>query len=544
MKHIKIAASYFLLLCSITTFAQQNGKSYQFGEPEPIGINTEAYDELLPVLSPDGKTLFFAKRNHPKNATGVNDLIDVWYAEKGANGWSKATPKKSWFNNYGYNFVSSISGDGNILILGNTYLPSGNMEAGPSFSTWNGAEWAFPEKMNIKDFKNNSNAYNFNLSKDGKILLLSLNNEQSSGNRDLFVSFKEGPNSWSAPKNLGKQVNTSQQDVTPYLAKDNKTLFFSSNGHDGEGDLDVFVTQRLDESWTNWSTPKNLGNTINTNQSEAYFILDNEEKRAYYTQGESNGNADILTTNVTRVDAKEVKEEKKVIVNPLVKAAPAIVSEQPKLKPQAEVVVKNEVQNTIVSGIVTDKKTGEPIQGNVYYKADGINNKVATDENGKYSVALLSGKTYTLTPRAYDHVSNNFKLEVPKSYTAEQITMNMALEPVEHGKVINLDKIYFDTGKSSIRSESYPELNNAYNVLSNYEGIAIEVSGHTDNTGSVAYNKDLSKRRAQAVVNYLVKKGFDGNKAVAVGYGPEKPIADNSTNEGRQKNRRVEILIK
>ena len=499
------------LAFSLNAFAQE--LPFEFNAKDKISINTKNYHELLPVISPDGNRMYFAVRNHPKNAGGTQDIIDIWYADKEDGKWSAPKHANNHLNNKDFNFISSISSDGKTIILGNTYGEE-SKHPGPSVSTLSGNAWGTPKKLKIENFANRTNAYNFNLSRDGKYLLMSIDKAGTVGSRDLFISTKKADGSWSEPKNLGKTINTASKEMTPYLAKDNKTLYFSSNGHGGEGDQDIFVSMRQDDSWTNWSKPVNLGKTVNTAKFDAYFILDADEKTGFLTS-EQDGKKDIFSVAVVPVQVaeEEVMPEESEPANP----------------------------NAVVVGQVKDINTGDPVKAKVDYESkDGDKGSVETDDQGNFKVELPKNKEYTFTTHADHYAMKDFPFTLPEDAEGE-VKKDLEIEPV--AKVLNLDHVYFDTGKSTIRKESYEELDHAYEVMKTYEGVKFIVGGHTDNTGSYNFNKTLSGNRAKAVRDYLVNKGVDASIISSEGYGPDKPVASNDTDEGRQKNRRVEIVI-
>ncbi|MCS6905874.1 MAG: OmpA family protein [Bacteroidia bacterium] len=234
---------------------------------ENLGPNVNSTaDELSPIISADGKTLFFVRNNHPDNVGGIipgKNNMDIWFSRLQPDGtWGKAE-NLTLLNDEHNNVITSASADGNLLLLGDKV----------SRRTRTG--WSAPEKLNIRNFRNVSKYSGYFLSNNGKVLILSIENEKSILDQDLFVSFLQPDGSWSEPANLGKTVNTEGKDYSPFLAADGRTLYYCTDGHikNRIGGVDLYVTRRLDDSWRNWSTPENLGPTVNTPGTDAYFVI-------------------------------------------------------------------------------------------------------------------------------------------------------------------------------------------------------------------------------------------------------------------------------
>ncbi len=491
---------------------EQGKLMFGFAEPERLDINTEEYSEILPIVSPDGKRMFFSRREHPENAGGLDDRVDIWYTDWETTGWGEPKHIKTYLNNPSFNFISSISGDGKTIVLGNTYGFDGRMLPGPSYSEQKGvAFWTFPKKLFIRNFDNEDHSYNFNLSRDGKILLMSVEKNGTLGDRDIFVSFKVPySNEWTTPKNLGKVINTGSLEMTPYLAEDNKTLFFSSNGMGGFGDQDVFISYRQDDTWTNWTTPQNLGEVINTESSDAYFALTPDENNAYFAVGAETPNSDIYTVRFLTKEEREQKEK--------------------------------EAAEMLVSGCVVDRETNENIPGATVAISGGEMEAidVTVDENGCYQVRLQKGFDYSFNASAENYQPAAYTVSIPVSQDST-MERNLPLDPLS--LTITLQNVYFDFGKSTLRPESKEELDRAYEVLSKRPNVDIVVEGHTDNRSSWAFNKRLSEARARRVMEYLINKGIAASRLSSIGYSYDRPVAPNTTDEGRQRNRRVELRL-
>lgn len=490
------------------------------------GINPEIYKERLsenvnskykeykPLLSPDGQTLYFSRKNHPENIGGVKDEEDIWFSELDANGeWQLAKNMGPGLNNEDPNFISSVTPDGKsvIIILGNRYSEDGKMSAGVSMSHNVNGKWSKPVSLEIENEYNYSEKANFYLANNRKTMLLSVQRDDTQGGRDLYVSFLKEDSIWSEPLNLSAKVNTAGEETSPFLAPDDKTLYFSSNGYSGFGGSDIYVTRRLDDTWTNWSEPENLGPTINSQYEDLFFNIPGNSDFAYYSQGVSDEDLDIFR-----------------VAMPLFK------------RPEPVLLVK---------GKLLDSKTNQPIQAQIKYErlSDGeeIGIALSNPQTGEYEVMLPSGELYGIRADAENYVSVNENLDL-RNYKDEDrktVTKDLFLVPIEKEATIVMNNVFFDFDKAILKSESYPELNRVVQLLNQRESIRIELAGHTDSTGPESYNLGLSERRAQAVADYLEQKGIAKGRLEVKYYGETKPVEPNTTPQGRKKNRRVEFKI-
>jgi OOP family OmpA-OmpF porin len=482
-------------------------------------VNSD-YSELNPMLSPDGKTLYFSRANHPENAGGVNDKEDIWYSELGNDGkWSLAKNMGPEFNNEHPNFINSITSptpDGKtvILVLGNKYLDKGKMIAGVSISNNVNGTWSKPKALNIENDYNYNEKANYFLTNNRKALIMSVERDDSRGGRDLYVSFMKDDSVWTEPKNVGDILNTAGDETAPFLASDDQTMYFSSNGFSGYGGSDIYVTKRLDDTYLNWSEPKNMGPDINSKGEDLFFNIPSTSEYAYYSRGEAT-NTDIFRAKLPFYNS-----------------------------PKPFVIVK---------GKLIDAKTGKPIGAKIIYErlSDGKEMGIAQSnpETGEYEIRLPGGELYGVRAEANGHISTNQNLDLRDFKTDGVVThKDMSIEPIEIARIepkvtIVLNNIFFDLEKSNLRPESFPELNRLVELLNEQSSIKVEVAGHADATGTDEYNLALSKRRAEKVSQYLIDKGVSKDRITTAFYGESRPKETNATKEGRQKNRRVEFTI-
>ncbi|HTJ47927.1 MAG TPA: OmpA family protein [Cyclobacteriaceae bacterium] len=482
-------------------------------------VNSD-YNEMNPLLSPDGKTLYFSRQNHPENSGGVKDKEDIWYSELDSAGHWQLAKNMKQFNNEFPNFVNTISsvtpdGKSAIIVLGNKYLDNGKMQAGVSISSNVGGTWTKPIGLNIKNDYNFNEKANYFLTNNRQTLIMSVEREDSYGDRDMYVSFMQGDSIWSEPLNLGDVVNTAGAESAPFLASDDKTLYFSSNGFSGYGGSDIYVSKRLDDTWTSWSEPENLGPEINSPLEDLFFNIPASSDFAYYSRGVTETNTDIFRVKLP--------------------------------------ILRNPEPWVTVRGKVVDAN-GNPVAAKIVYERlpDGKEMGIAqtNPKTGEYEIRLPAGHLYGVRAEAKDQISEGQNLDL------RNITSDMVLDhkdfrlepikvvPVQENVVLSLNNIFFDFDKETLKAESFPELNRIVKLMKEKPTLQIEIDGHADATGPEAYNLGLSERRAKSVVKYLIEKGeFAKDRIQVAFFGETKPIETNETKEGRKKNRRVEFKI-
>jgi len=268
-------------------------------------VNTP-YKEFGPMPTKDGRRLYFSRQGFPENTGGVDDE-DIWYCEFDdiTQSWTKAVNMGEPLNNTGPNFITGIGRKGDTLLLGNIYGKKGKMKAGASISIRVGDLWSFPVPVNIAGDYNLSEKVGYDLSSDRTALIIAQEKSDSKGGLDLYVAFRDPdakyPYSATESMSLGDMINSFGDETSPWLAYDNKTLYFSSNGHNGYGKLDIFMSKRLDKTWQNWSAPVNLGPGINSRYDDMSFNYNPTDRYAYFSRGITPSNVDIYRVDMTQL---------------------------------------------------------------------------------------------------------------------------------------------------------------------------------------------------------------------------------------------------
>ena len=342
------------------------------------------------------------------------------------------------------------------------------------------------------------------LSSDGKTLYFVSNRDGGLGGQDIYVATRIGDYNWTAPQNLGPVINTAGDEASPYIAADDETFYYSSNGLPGLGGYDVFVTHNIGGLW---QKPQNAGTPINTKFDDMFYSVQLGTEHAFVSSNRDStlGGLDIFSV-------------------------------EPNPYPPGGV--------TVVKGIVRDAVTKKPLEAGVEITDLDSNQLIArfhtNDSSGDYLVVLQPGHTYSVTASAPGHLfySDEFSIVKKKDLT---ITNNIDLSPVASGKTRLL--VYFDFNSAQLKKESIPELNRAVDLMNREPKMRVIVAGYTDSVGSAAFNQRLSEDRANSVRDYLVSHGIGVSRISAVGHGKDDPVADNGTEEGRARNRRVEFQV-
>ncbi|MBB1282843.1 OmpA family protein [Flavisolibacter sp. BT320] len=487
---------------------------------ENIGRNINSrLAELRPTVSADGNLLFFICENHPYNTkyNSIRNSQDIWYSERDSSGnWSEAMHMEYPLNTYFYNAVFWISPDNNRILIRNAFVDGDYAGNGVSMSyrKANG-RWSKPQALWIRNYEkyDRGRQNGASMAQNGQVLLLYMSEEKGGYNNDIYVSFLMPDDSWSEPKSLGKKINLKKfNEMTPYLAADGKTLYFSSDRPGGLGDNDIWMTKRLDDTWQAWTEPVNLGSPINTEDWDAFFTMDAGGEFAY------------MSTHLNSLGASDI-----VRIKLMEKEKPAPV--------------------VLVSGNVYNKKTGDPLSASLVYETlpDGTvaGNGLSSPLDGSFKVVLPYDKNYSIRATAdkFFAISENLNLDSLVKAGYKEIHKDLYLVPIEVGQVFRLNNVFFDFDKWDLRPESYIELDRVVKLLTENPAIEIEMSAHTDSRGSDEYNFKLSDNRARSVMEYILSKGIAPGRIRSQGYGETKPVVPNDTDENRQLNRRVEFTI-
>lgn len=470
--------------------------------PENMGdrINSP-YSELAPIISADGKKLFFTRDNHPENI-GLEKKQDVWFSDLEEDGrFSKSRNLYEPVNNKNNNFAFSTNSDGTMLLMGRSN--KSNDLSSLSYFKYENKGWSELKTFQFIEIGNKTNFVNYSLSQSMNVMFISMERDDSYGGLDLYFSSLTD-SGWSELKNLGPHINTAGDEIAPYISNDNKTLYFATNGRPGYGSMDLFVT-KSEDGYNSWQSPKNLGDKINSKGWEAYFTISSVDDYAFFVSSNNSiGNEDIFRIKLPS-----------------------------NIRPDNSLIVK---------GQVTEYGTKKPI-GSILEFRNLNNNKLvgitnSDSVNGNYQITIPQGSDYGVSAISDGYYSESKTIFVDSS-TDSTLNLNLSLKPVQIGESYELVNIFFEFGKSRLDENSNSELLRLVKFLKRYENLNILILGYTDEIGSESNNMKLSESRAKSVYEFLIKNGISQDRLKYEGKGELK----SNKNGKLEESRKVEFKI-
>lgn len=476
--------------------------------PQNLGeaVNS-AQMEYFPSISADGNLLVFTHRNMDDRQNGDEDF---WFTQRdsAAAPWQKSRPLRGMLNTPANEGALSITADGQTIFFAGCNRPQGvgSCDIYASFLREDGA-WS--EAVNLGKAVNTPMWESQPaISPDGRTLYFVRARTDKSKNMNIYYTQLNREGRWGEAQKVPGKVNTEFQDVSPFIHFDNQSLYFSSNGHPGMGDLDFFVSRRLPDG--SFGEPQNLGYPINTGAQDFSLVVAPDGKTGYFSRDGDEG--------FGRLDLYAFE-----------------------LPPLAQAV-----KIAYVKGKVINKDTRKPLQVKLQFNALDSAGKIIEDHsarNGEFFTVLPGNEDYALNIQhpGYLFYSKSFALQ---TQPADEAYMLIAeLIPIKKGATVKLENVFFEFDSFQLQKRSQVELNKVTEFLEKNPEVRIELAGHTDSKGDDAYNKELSAQRAQAVYKYLRAKGIAANRLEYAGYGEEKPVTTNETEAGRALNRRTEMII-
>ncbi len=482
-------------------------------------INT-GFSEYSPIITTDMKTLYFTSRREgstggKKDAKGLY-YEDVYFTSINNDGqWSVAKHIGGKINTIGHEATISISPDGKTILLYKDDKGDGNIYFSELL---NENEWSKPEKMPEPI---NSTYWETHAcySPDMNIIFFVSNRPGGFGGRDIWMTEKIN-GKWMEPENLGSTINTQYDEDSPYMLPDGFTLYFSSQAHDNMGGFDIFISTRTEDGF--WTTPENMGYPVNTTEDDVFYIPTPDEKHAFYSSAKNygKGGQDIYYMTIVKAKKKTIK----------------------------------------LRGRVADANSFKALEASIEFYSNGkemVISSLTSAEDGSYVTTLLLGDSYEIKAKADGYKMATYDLSVLEDEKRDELVLDIFLsklllagdtakaniEDVRVGEKIVLNNIFYDFDRATLRPESVEELNRLIKLMKDIPSLKIELSSHTDNVGSDEYNMKLSNERAKSVVSFLVASGIASDRLVAKGYGETQPLATNTSEEGRQANRRTEFKI-
>jgi outer membrane protein OmpA-like peptidoglycan-associated protein len=462
--------------------------------------------QFFPVLTADEETLIFSGMTADRE-----ENIYITHRIKGgraADRWDVPEQISKSINTADNEGTCTISADGRTLVLTACNRPDSYGGCDLYISRKEGKDWSTPQNLgdviNTRDRETQPS-----LSADGRTLYFSSDRRGGVGKDDIWVTYLDSKGKWKEPKNMGPVINTPDEEIAPFIHANGHTLFYSSNGLPGMGGFDIFMTKRLD---TTWSEPQNIGYPINTVAEQVGLFITSNGKNAYYTDDnteKAKGRSLLYTF--------ELPEQLQSEITP----------------------------TRYAKGRVFDKKTGKSLSSSIELFDLKSQAKVAeyTSDaaSGAFLAVLNKGSEYAFYVSSAGYLFKSLSFSVTDSATA--VHLDIPLEAVEKDHVETLNNIFFNTGAYDLDEKSKVELNRMAEFLTNNPSLKIEISGHTDDVGSDQGNLELSKKRASAVQEYLQKTGISPDRLTAKGYGKTKPVVPNNSETNRRQNRRIEWRV-
>lgn len=461
------------------------------------GVNS-ATSEYFPSLTIDGKKLIFTKR--------VANNEDFYSSEKVGEQWSAAAPLAGAINTPLNEGGQQISQDGKWLVYAGCNFPDsyGGCDIYISYNV--SGEWGQRENLG-KSINSESWESTPCLSPDKNDIYFSSNRAGGFGGSDIYVSHKMANGKWSVAENLGPTINTSGDESFPFMHADGETLYFTSDGLQGYGGSDIFLTKK---NLTGFEKPLNIGFPINTINNEGSLVVNAEGHVAYYASDRSEGKGGLDIYSFALRDG---------------------------IRP---------VETSWVQGKVYDQNTKTGLQATVELvdiKSGRLVSQVETDKDGNYLTILPKGRVYAFNVNKKGSLFYSSQFNTEESSDGKNKTVDVPLQSINVGANIILKNIFFNSAKYDLLPESILELQRLVLLMNENPTIKIQINGYTDNVGKEADNKLLSEARAKSVVAYLNTQGIPLTRLLFKGFGATNLISSNDTEEGRALNRRTEMVI-
>lgn len=464
--------------------------------------------QYFPVLTADQQTLIFTRRVGHKNS----DDEDIVISHKNAQGqWSAPLSISSNINTELNEGTSTISADGRKLIFTSCVGRDGWGSCDLYETKKNGDTWTLPKNLgpnvNSPDWESQPS-----LSADGRTLYFVSDRRGGFGRRDIWVSTQDAKGNWTRARNAGNDVNTAYDEISPFIHVNNRTLYFASNGLTGYGGYDIYYKERDEKG--KWSESINMGAPINNHEDQFSLFVTADGAKAYYSHESLDENGQSFSRLYET------------------------------LVPEAQRIKRS---SNFVKGVVRDKETKETVQAFIELidiERDTLEALTQSDSiNGEYLMVLTKGTKYALYINKEHYLFQSLSFDYSVEDTNEPVIIDIELERIRKGASTVLNNIFFDFNKFDIKAESFSELDKVVRFLRDNPTVKIEIGGHTDNIGSAEYNLQLSQKRADSVVDYLLKKNIPQNRVLSKGFGSLNPIALNTTEVGKKLNRRIEFRV-
>ena len=503
-----------------------------------VGELNSEYDDIAPSISTDGSEIVLSSsrpNGHTANAIGAYDK-DIYTATMSDGKWSTPKQVKGPVNSEQDDVSNNLSYDGTKMLI--------HRETNGQFdifeSRLKGLDWSSPTAMHFQISNSKSNEKYAAYSHDGWSVYFARDNDSRSNGFDVMYSQMQSKiqKDFMAATMI-PAINSKFNDGPIYLHIDGETMYIASEGHESIGGYDIFMSKKVQGQWTK---PVNMGYPINTPYDDFFFAPTANGKFAYIASNREGGKGgfDIYKVTFWGPEKLPVTDTEDYLL-----ASLAVPIKDAQIEGTVEV---NKKSFTVFKGITIDAMTKKAVEASIEITDNGTGKVIETfttnSATGKFIITLASGKNYGIAVKAEGYLFHSENFDIPNGAADNLVNKEIELKKIAIGSKIALRNIFFDTGKSTLRPESNAELDRLVKLMKDVPGLKIEISGHTDNTGSATLNESLSQARAEAVVTYLTSKGIQAGRMTAKGYGSSRPVASNGNEDGRQQNRRTEFEIK
>lgn len=486
--------------------------------PQMVRGVSSKYDDYLFCLSPDKEIMFYTRvipmtgeKTDLYQQTKDMEVFTFSSFNSQSGEFTSGEPMPNPFNTSQNEGSATITVNNKYMVFVRSItLIDGYLNSDLYFSEFKDGSWTTAKSLGTEINTPKTWETMPSISADGKTLYFVSDRQGGQGGSDIYMSTLKTDGIWSAPVNLGPTINTPKNEKTPFMHSDSQTLYFSSDGHMGVGNLDIFYSH-LDENGK-WTTPKNIGSPINSERDESGFFVNIDGDKGYFAS-----NVDLRTNKYSDYNLYEFEMPETA-------------------RPQKVVLIKGNVKT----------ENGEIVEANVTLKntvTKSVTEIPVDIYDGNYAIVAPMKNDYTLTVKKEGYAYETHYIDTKKPEMSVVQFVNFEVKPIEVGKAYNLNDIYFATDSYELTPESKNVIDAFIEFMNDNSTIKVEIQGHTDNVGTPAYNLTLSENRAKSVFDYIIQNGVSSERLKYKGYGQTKPIANNNTDEGKAKNRRTVFLI-
>jgi outer membrane protein OmpA-like peptidoglycan-associated protein/tetratricopeptide (TPR) repeat protein len=507
-----------MLMPGLANDASLMGNPVPF-DPMPVMDVCSKSDEYSASLSPDNRYIYFTRKSLVQSSGndrpfgGQPGMVELFMRSgREKDRWAAGEIMDRPFNQGSNNGAAAITADNKRMYF---VVCEGNIADNCDlwFSEWQGYRWSPLQSMGTVINSRHWDSHP-TISYDGNTLIFASDRPGGFGKADLYMSIRTKDGSWSEPENLGPEINTSENEITPFIHTDSQTLYFSSKGHKGLGGYDIFYTRKSDEG--KWSKPKNIGYPINTRADELSFFVSLDGKTGFFCTSQlitpegknlGVGGYDLFSFNLYE-----------------------------EARPDAILFIEGQLSQT----------SGTPVGGILEIREEGtqkITHIEADSADGKFVAVVSAKNNHIISVNQEGLAFTSARIVTDSNLTGTPMAYALQTEEIKVGVGYRLNDVNFATNSSELGRDALEIIRDFASWLEKNPGVHVSIEGHTDNIGQADANLMLSKQRAESVYKSLIEFGIMSSRLLFKGFGSTRPLASNATETGRFKNRRTEFVI-